>query len=65
MTEGATNRHSINCTIEHETEKAWLINDGGGRKVWVPKSQAEAYPRQDGTIDLFAEEWVLKKKGLI
>lgn len=59
-------RPCINCKIKHETERAWLIDDGSGREnLWVPKSQAEAYARQDGTVDLFVEEWIAKEKGLI
>jgi hypothetical protein len=64
MTEGASNRPSINCKLKHETKAAWLIFDGD-REVWIPKSQGEIYPRADGTWDLFAEEWLLKAKGLI
>lgn len=64
MTEGATHRHSINCKLEHETEKAWLVNDGT-KQGWVPKSQGEIFRCADGTYDLFAEEWILKKLGFI
>lgn len=64
MTEGNTNRPSINCKIIRETEKAWLIDDGT-KTDWFPKSQGEVYARSDGTSDLFAEEWILKKKGFI
>jgi len=62
--EGSSDRPCINCVIKHETEKAWLIDDGS-IEVWVPKSQGEVYPQSDGTVDLFAEEWLLKAKGLI
>lgn len=68
MTEGKSNRPCVNCKLIHETEKAWLINDGTGpadEGVWIPKSQGEMYALTDGTYDLFAEEWLLKKKGLI
>lgn len=64
MTEGATNRPSINCKLITETDNAWLIDDGT-KKAWIPKSQGEIYDRADGTKDLFAEEWILKVKGLI
>jgi hypothetical protein len=64
MTEGSTNRHSINCKLIRSTDKAWFIDDGA-QKVWIPKSQAELYDCADGTKDLFAEEWILKAKGLI
>lgn len=62
--EGSTHRHSVNVKLEHETEKAWLCDDGT-KKGWVPKSQGEIYRRADGTYDLFAEEWILKKVGFI
>jgi hypothetical protein len=64
MTEGATNRHCINCKLIRTTDKALLIDDGKD-KIWFPKSQCEIYERADGTHDLFAEEWILKAKGLI
>jgi hypothetical protein len=64
MTEGRTNRVSVNCKIEHETERAWLI-DEGTKKVWIPKSQGEVYRLSDGTVDLFVEEWIAKEKGII
>ena len=66
MTEGRSSRHCINCKLEHETERAWLIDDGSGQTHWIPKSQGEVYERRsDGTLDLFVEEWILKEKGLI
>jgi hypothetical protein len=64
MSEGNTNRHSINCALIRETEKAWLL-DTGTSEIWFPKSQGEIYQRSDHTYDLFAEEWIMKKKGLI
>jgi hypothetical protein len=64
MTEGKSSRPCINCKVKHETDRAWLIDDGA-KQVWVPKSQGEMYPRADGTHDLFLEEWLAKEKGLI
>jgi len=64
MTEGKSDRPCINCKLLRETEKAWLIDDGSA-EIWMPKSQGEMYKREDGTYDLFAEEWILKAKGLI
>lgn len=61
---GNTNRPSINCKLLRETELAWHIDDGT-KKVWIPKSQGELYSREDGTHDLFAEEWILKAKELL
>lgn len=62
--EGSSGRHSINCKLIRETPAAWLIDDGA-KQEWFPKSQGELYAREDGTHDLFGEEWLLKKKGLI
>lgn len=64
MSEGSTNRPSINCKLIRETAAAWLIDDGTVEQ-WFPKSQGELYARNDGTHDLFGEEWIMKKKGLI
>jgi hypothetical protein len=64
MSEGNTRRPHINCKIVRETGAAYLVDDGT-LQVWVPKSQCEAYLKEDGTYDLFAEEWILKKKGLV
>lgn len=59
-----TGRHSVNCKLIRETSKAWLLDDGTA-EIWFPKSQGDLDPRADGTWDLFAEEWILKEKGLI
>jgi hypothetical protein len=64
MTEGKSDRFCINCKLRRETANAWLIDDGD-KEVWIPKSQGEIYERADGTHDLFAEQWLLKAKGLI
>lgn len=64
MTEGSSDRFCISCELRRETERAWLIDDGN-MEVWIPKSQGELYKREDGSYDLFAEEWLLKDKGLI
>jgi hypothetical protein len=65
MTEGKSDRPCVNCKLIHETERAWLVTDDGTNRFWIPKSQGEVYKREDGTLDLFAEEWLLKEKGLI
>jgi hypothetical protein len=50
----------IACTVLHETDKAYLIDDGA-RKVWLPKSQCEK--NEDGTVTL--PMWLAKEKELI
>lgn len=50
----------IAADVLHETEKAWLISDGG-EAVWVPKSQVE--DNGDGTFTM--PEWLARAKGFI
>ena len=66
MSEGSSERKSIKCELLRESPSglAWLI-DFEGQEVWIPKSQGELYKSDDGRYTLFAEKWVLKKKGLI
>jgi hypothetical protein len=40
------------CTLTHETDSAWCVEQPGGDEVWVPKSCAELYQRaEDGLED--------------
>jgi len=66
MTEGRSDRGSVKCELLRESPSglAWLI-EFEGEEVWIPKSQGELYKREDGGYTLFAEKWLLKKKGLI
>lgn len=54
----------IACKVLHETDKAWLINDGT-RKAWIPKSWAELEPQPDGTAILTISEAKALDKELI
>jgi hypothetical protein len=55
----------ITVTIKRETEKAWLINDGGKADVWLPKSQCEMEQNRDGkTWTATMEEWLATEKRL-
>lgn len=62
-----TNRESdkglidIACTVQHETERAWLLDCGEKQPVWIPKSQAELYDDKIITMP----SWLAKEKGLI
>lgn len=59
-TSGASDLIEIACILQHETERAFLIDAGGEKPVWVPKSQCEF---EDGTLTL--PEWLAKDKGMI
>lgn len=50
----------IAAEIKHETDKAWLLDDGT-RKAWVPKSQVE--DNGDGTFTM--PEWLAQDKEFI
>ena len=51
----------IACELRHETDKAFLIDAGDGKKIWVPKSMCEF--ADDGILTL--PEWLAKDKGLL
>ena len=61
MTSGASDIIDIAADLKHESEKAFLIDGGDGKPVWVPKSQVER--NDDGTFSM--PEWLAKDKGLI
>ncbi len=50
----------IEVILKHETDSAWLVDDGDEKPVWIPKSQAEF----DGEI-LTLPEWLAMEKELI
>ena len=52
---------TIDATIEHETEKAYLLDFGGKWREWVPKSVTE--DNEDGTFTL--PEKMAMEKGMI
>lgn len=56
--------HDIPVQLIHETEKAWLVNDGT-KEAWVPKSIAEMEQNRDGTWTLTAPQSILKQKGFL
>lgn len=48
------------ATLRHETEKAYLLNDGF-KDVWLPKSHTE--DNGDGTWTV--PQWLAGEKGLV
>lgn len=57
----------IAADLLHETEMAYLISDDGERKIWIPKSQLEDDPQDEGGgIYIFSiAEWLADREGLI
>lgn len=47
MNYGKTKLIDLTVTLVHETEKAWLIDDGT-KKTWVAKSWVELEKNPDG-----------------
>lgn len=65
--------YDVRLSVHHETHKAWRVSDDGDdeRAVWLPKSQAEAYPETAKTVDgkrtmeFSVPVWLATEKGLI
>lgn len=55
----------VTVELRHETEKAYLVSDGGKEPKWFPKSQCELERNRDGTFTLTAPVWLLKEKGFL
>jgi len=48
----------VECTIEHETELAYLLRNRHGDEAWFPKSKIQ--DNDDGTFTIPA--WLLEQK---
>lgn len=59
-----SNLIQISVQLVHETEKAWLLDDGT-QKVWFPKSWGELEEAPDGSYVLETEEAKAQEKELI
>jgi len=57
----------IDCKVVLKTAKAYLLDIGNDREVWVPKSMIEDYCEESiGTISsIFVPEWYATKEGLV
>lgn len=54
----------IAVILKHETEKAYLVDAGDTKAIWLPKSQVEyCDDRKGGIITL--PYWLAHEKGLI
>lgn len=53
---------TLDIKIKHQTEKAVMVENLKGQKVWLPKSQIEV-DHENLTIDL--PEWLAEETGLI
>jgi hypothetical protein len=56
----------ISVTLVHETDRAVLVDHGGGANVWLPKSACEIERDPNGkTWTLTLPERLANEKGLI
>lgn len=51
-------------TIEHETEKAYLLRHADGRELWWPKSKLKIMARDGLTITARIPKWLAVDKGM-
>lgn len=51
----------VEATLVSQTENAFLLDNGGHQKIWVPKSLVE----YDGDGVFQMPEWLAENKGLI
>lgn len=74
MTTGQSDLVDITAELKHETDKAYLIDDGSGKEVWVPKSHVERSNQpvriaekgqSNHTFEFTMPEWLATEKGLI
>lgn len=51
--------------IINETKAAYLVDDGGGIDVWIPKSQIQDQSVEENCSIMNIPEWLAIEKGLI
>ena len=60
--------HTIHARIEHETDKAILINyDEAEQAIWIPLSQKVEITRVEPApeADIVLTAWIAREKGII
>ena len=55
----------IQGTAKIETDDAVLIDFGGKKAEWIPKSQMEDWPDVGANGDVILTEWIAEEKGVI
>lgn len=62
MRRGNQQKVELSGIIQHETEKAWLVDFGLKEPAWVPKSMA-THDEDEKTFTM--PEWLANEKGLL
>lgn len=65
MTSGASDLIEIATILRHETDHAFLVDAGGPKPVWLPKSQVEQGDPDGNCTTFMMPEWLAREKGLI
>lgn len=52
---------TVDCRVERETPKAYLMDVGLAENVWLPKSQVK-YDEANGKVEV--PEWLAIEKGM-
>ena len=66
MTSKRTEMVEVVVETLKETDKAYLVNDGGEVAQWVPKSQIDVVVQREGKPTLIlVPEWLACEKGFI
>lgn len=56
----------INVSVHARTDKAFLVDNGNGHRVWVPRSQISDHTGDDESPEsIFVPTWLAYEKGLI
>ena len=56
----------VTMQLHHRTDRAILVSDDGDKDnaVWLPLSQVEVLPKNDGMVEVTMPEWLAVEKGL-
>ena len=56
----------VTMQLHYRTDRAILVSDDGDKEnaVWLPLSQVEVLPKNDGMVEVTMPEWLAVEKGL-
>jgi hypothetical protein len=56
----------VTMQLHHRTDRAILVSDDGDKDnaVWLPLSQVEVLPKNDGMVEVTMPEWLAVEKGI-
>ena len=56
----------VTVIVRHETAAAILVDHGGDKPVWLPRSQVEIAPNTDGkTHTVTLPQWLAEEKEMV